>query len=404
MRAVISDVPGTSWRLIAKVDVDEVEGPERLLRWVIGALAMVMLAASAFGVRLVWRASEARLALTAERAERSSRGLIETAVDGALRVDGHGRILDVNRSLCEMTGYSRAELLSMTLADVEDNLTPEAIASALARIKATGRMRFTTRWKRRDGTLIEFDATTSYTETDGEDVFFGFVRDLTDELRRNRQLERLNLFYRFMRDIEVGLREAREPAGMLRVYTETAVARAGPVLAWGGVLDPLSGEVDILAAAGTAAECARGLRITNDALRPEGQGPSGRALREGRTQVVNDFQSNGMTGPWHEQARRFDIRSNVSVPILVEGKVVGVIAVYAREPNFFDEAMVELVDESVRTLALAWAAAHHVQERDAERERRLASEDRYQRIFEFSWMPMQLHSLPDMDLVAVNSA
>lgn len=45
---------------------------------------------------------------------------IESSFDGFWIVDRKGRFLDVNEAFCEMSGYSREELLNMSIGDVEN--------------------------------------------------------------------------------------------------------------------------------------------------------------------------------------------------------------------------------------------------------------------------------------------
>ena len=61
------------------------------------------------------------------RSERRLRGLIYAAADAFFVHDAAGRILDVNREACESLGYTREELLSLNVADVEQNFSPEEI-------------------------------------------------------------------------------------------------------------------------------------------------------------------------------------------------------------------------------------------------------------------------------------
>jgi diguanylate cyclase (GGDEF)-like protein/PAS domain S-box-containing protein len=48
------------------------------------------------------------------------RSLVEQAADGIFLADSQGRYIDVNREGCNMLGYSREEVLNLTLADVLD--------------------------------------------------------------------------------------------------------------------------------------------------------------------------------------------------------------------------------------------------------------------------------------------
>lgn len=51
--------------------------------------------------------------------------LIEQAGDGIFLHDSAGRLIDVNRQACESLGYSRVELLSMTVADIDLKFSAE---------------------------------------------------------------------------------------------------------------------------------------------------------------------------------------------------------------------------------------------------------------------------------------
>ena len=54
------------------------------------------------------------------------RTLLEQAPDAYFLHDFSGRIIDVNRRACESLGYSREELLQLSVFDVESNFDPAA--------------------------------------------------------------------------------------------------------------------------------------------------------------------------------------------------------------------------------------------------------------------------------------
>lgn len=55
------------------------------------------------------------------RSERRLRGLLYAAADAFFVHDEQGRILDANRRACESLGYTRKELLTLNVADIEQN-------------------------------------------------------------------------------------------------------------------------------------------------------------------------------------------------------------------------------------------------------------------------------------------
>ena len=73
-----------------------------------------------------------------QESEARYRTILETAMEGFLRVDQEGRLLEVNEAYCRMSGYPRAELLAKRIADVEASGTPADGASHMQKAMAHG--------------------------------------------------------------------------------------------------------------------------------------------------------------------------------------------------------------------------------------------------------------------------
>ncbi|MEI6206803.1 MAG: MASE3 domain-containing protein [Desulfuromonadales bacterium] len=129
-----------------------------------------------------------------ELAQTQYHTIIQTALDGFLFVDTSGRILEANDAYCAMTGYSRDELLAMTLFDVEEALAPEEIERRLPQIIQHGGAHFDSRHRCKDGRSIELDISITYSPDEGG-RFFGFLRDITgrklleEQLRQSQKME-----------------------------------------------------------------------------------------------------------------------------------------------------------------------------------------------------------------------
>jgi PAS domain-containing protein len=85
----------------------------------LGLLSVLMLV-SIIGATLVNRAWKDRLAAAEAQVESESlyRRYIETAPEGIFIADPAGRYVDVNPAGCALVGYSRDELLRMTIRDL----------------------------------------------------------------------------------------------------------------------------------------------------------------------------------------------------------------------------------------------------------------------------------------------
>ncbi|MBN1592952.1 MAG: PAS domain S-box protein [Candidatus Coatesbacteria bacterium] len=114
-----------------------------------------------------------------EESEEHLRSIIDTAVDGFVLCDLKGRIVDVNESYCQMVGYSRDELIRMSIPDIDADETPADSARHIGRIIESGGDCFQTRHRRKDGTIIDMEISARHLAVqDGRMVIF--MRDITD--------------------------------------------------------------------------------------------------------------------------------------------------------------------------------------------------------------------------------
>ena len=125
-----------------------------------------------------------------ERAEIEYRTVIQASLDGFFSNDFSGRILDVNEALCQMLGYTREELLHMSITDIEAAESPEQTDLHIQEVFRTGRDRFQTRHRCRDGTLIDVEVSAQYVPEHGE-RFFAFIRDITGRRQAEDALRRI---------------------------------------------------------------------------------------------------------------------------------------------------------------------------------------------------------------------
>ena len=119
--------------------------------------------------------------------EEKYRTIVRTAFDGFWITDLGGRLLEVNDSYCKMIGYTREELLTMSIPDIEAAENPEAMAQHIKNTMEQGYDRFETRHRRKGGKIIDVEISVNYLDVAGGQMFV-FVRDITERKQMEEAL------------------------------------------------------------------------------------------------------------------------------------------------------------------------------------------------------------------------
>jgi PAS domain S-box-containing protein len=121
------------------------------------------------------------------KAQEKQQAIIKTALDGFWICSLDGKFLEVNDSYCKMIGYTREELLKMSIQDIEAVENPEQTVQRIKTITEEGSDRFETQHKRKDGQIIDIEISVNCPNA-GEGQMFVFVRDITQRKRAEKAL------------------------------------------------------------------------------------------------------------------------------------------------------------------------------------------------------------------------
>ncbi|MCD6489131.1 MAG: EAL domain-containing protein [Thermodesulfobacterium sp.] len=101
---------------------------------------------------------------------------------------------------------------------------------------------------------------------------------------------------------------------------------------------------------GAAINYLKEIKVSMEKNVPEGMGPTGRAFRENKIQIIADTKTDPRFIPWRKPASKFGLRSVAAIPIKIEDKIKYVFTLYADEPFFFEEENREILEELRRDL------------------------------------------------------
>lgn len=130
--------------------------------------------------------------------ENRYRQLMEQAVDGMYVHDLQNGIVDVNESACRMLGYSKEELLKMTVTDINPNVNPEGTNKAMQRILSGEKIAVEAKERRKDGAWIDVEVSLGSIKLNNKNLILANVRDITERKKTERQLAESESKYRLL--------------------------------------------------------------------------------------------------------------------------------------------------------------------------------------------------------------
>lgn len=115
---------------------------------------------------------------------------INTPTMGFWVADPRGKFMEVNQAYVEMSGYTRAELLDMSISDIEAIENPQDTAQHISQLIETGHGRFKSAHKRKNGTVYPVEIATTFIRDQGG-LFIVFIEDITEKVAYENNLESL---------------------------------------------------------------------------------------------------------------------------------------------------------------------------------------------------------------------
>lgn len=118
---------------------------------------------------------------------------VEHASDAAYWMDSEARFEYVNMAACTSLGYTKEELLGMTVFDIDPVFTREDWARFWSDIVKQGSVTLQTVHKTKQGELIPVEISANFLDFGGKQYDFAFARDISDRVRAEQEKRR---FYR----------------------------------------------------------------------------------------------------------------------------------------------------------------------------------------------------------------
>jgi len=249
---------------------------------------------------------------------------------GVLR--GHV-IVEANQRLCEMTGYSRGELIDQSMRMLSPSREDFEWLGKEKQNKIDGQAAgyLETRWRCKDGHII--DVLLSSAAIDPQDPDFGITftaLDITARKANERTLELQASYLAALHETALGLVSHLEPDEVLKAIVENAVELVDGAEGVIFLRDVRTDELVVKAGTGHYTKKMLDFRIK------VGEGLAGRVARSGKPMWVDDYSE------WPERFSNglFDeLHAALGIPILSQREVLGVLGMtyFGVKKKFYPE-------------------------------------------------------------------
>ena len=140
----------------------------------------------------------------AEQALRESeeryRAMMEQAADAVFMHDETGRIMDVNQKTCQILGYSREELLSKSMGDIDPEAVRVGKQKLWGRVVAGEHFTLESHLTRKDGSSFPVEVTMGSVRLHSGQAILSLVRDISERRRAEQALRESQQMLRLVLD------------------------------------------------------------------------------------------------------------------------------------------------------------------------------------------------------------
>ncbi|MBI9049439.1 MAG: PAS domain S-box protein [Anaerolineaceae bacterium] len=124
--------------------------------------------------------------------------ILQTTKDGFWLLNTQGKFIDVNDAYCRMLGYTKEELLQLSIPDFDVVEDAELAAVHIQKIIQNGSDLFTARHRKKDGSIFDVEISATFLNIDGGRLIC-FCRDITERKQVEKAiLDNTEMFSQFI--------------------------------------------------------------------------------------------------------------------------------------------------------------------------------------------------------------
>ena len=291
------------------------------------------------------------------------RVLLQQTKDMIYVVDArNGRVIDTNDSGASKLGYTREELLQLTVADFSQVAALQSWEEVSRQLKQAGTFVSEGVYRTKSGTTFPVEFSVRYIEYRGREYMIGVTRDISERHKQVAQIERLTRILRMHGGINAAVLRIQDPAELLQEACRLAIEVGGYDRAVFSLVEPSGMYAIPKFRAGTGTDFPEPARLNlTDETALEGS-LSGRALRTGRVAVSADLTRPDPPVAMRERLVELGYRAMAALPLIVEGRRVGALVLTSRDEQLVaDGELLVLLQDMMASLSFALRSMEHAE-------------------------------------------
>lgn len=198
--AAVRPIPGSKWIVVVWAPLSDVFAASRGRLWGTVLVVLLLVAGAGAGVSAIWRREESRHLHAVIAGEERFRKAFETSPDAvSLTTLDDGTIVAVNQAFQRILGWTEADVVGRSTADIRLWRNPGERAAFVAELRRTGLVEnLQVEMATRSGAAIAVLVSASLLEMDGRQHILAVSRDVTERRRIEEALRESETKFRFM--------------------------------------------------------------------------------------------------------------------------------------------------------------------------------------------------------------
>jgi diguanylate cyclase (GGDEF)-like protein/PAS domain S-box-containing protein len=281
---------------------------------------------------------------------------MDATADAVYLVDRSSmRFVHVNEAACRMQALTRNGLLAMSPAQVFATSPEQLMQSYDALIISSVDSKPSEILRRsRGGAKLWLELRRHAQQSEQGWTIVTLVRDITERKEAERRIVHLSRVHAMLSGINTLIVRVRNREELFREACRIATEEGGFRMIWIGIVDRARMKVVPVASLGVSQEFLTFIaeRFSVEKNHPLGNTMTARAIRTGKPVHANDLETNNDV-LFSKEHFRNGIRSMAVFPLLIEAEVIGMVALYADESEFFHAGELKLLTELTGDIAFA---------------------------------------------------